>query len=66
MSDGKAPLRSLIQEFAVKENSLDKVSSPLMDGWDLISLDSNGFELQLNFSNPIVISDGDEPDLLLI
>ena len=37
-----------------------------MDGWDLLSLDSNGFELQLNFTNPLYISSADIPDLLLI
>ena len=66
MADGQAPLQSLIQVFAVKENSLDEVSAPLMDGWNLVSLDSNGFELQLNFTNPIMISADDEPDLLLL
>ena len=37
-----------------------------MDNWELISLDSDGFELQLNFTNPLQISAGEEPDLLLI
>ena len=37
-----------------------------MDGWDLIRLDGDGFELQLNFTNPILISADDEPDILLI
>ena len=66
MADGKAPLESLVQVFAVKENNLDEVSAPLMDGWNLVSLDSNGFEIKLNFTNPIAISADDEPDLLLL
>ena len=37
-----------------------------MDGWDLLSLDAYGFELQLNFTNPLFISADDVPDLLLI
>ena len=37
-----------------------------MDNWELLSLDSDGFELQLNFTNPLQISSGEEPDLLLI
>ena len=37
-----------------------------MDGWELKWLDGNGFELQLNFTNPLLISSDDEPDLLLI
>ena len=37
-----------------------------MKGWELISLDGDGFELQLNFTDPLFISSGAEPDLLLI
>ena len=37
-----------------------------MDGWELLSLGSEGFEIRLNFTDPIQISSGDEPDLLLI
>ena len=37
-----------------------------MDAWELLSIDSNGFELQLNFTNPLQVSAGEEPDLLLI
>lgn len=67
LAEGKAPLDSLIQVFAVKEqDNEDDVGSPLMKGWELISLDGDGFELQLNFTNPLFVSSGDEPDLLLI
>ena len=37
-----------------------------MDGWDLISLNPDGIDFRLNFTNPIAISTGDEPDLILI
>ena len=37
-----------------------------MDGWELLSLGPEGFEIRLNFTNPIMISSGDDPDLLLI
>ena len=37
-----------------------------MGGWSLIKLDGNGFEMQLNFTNPLYISTDDEPDILLI
>ena len=66
LAEGKAPIQSLIQVFAVKEDSLEVVSGPIMDGWELLSLDAYGFELQLNFTNPLFISADDVPDLLLI
>ena len=37
-----------------------------MDGWELISIGPEGFEIQMNFTNPVAISTSDEPDLLLI
>ena len=37
-----------------------------MDGWELISLNENGFELKLEFPSPLKVSTGDEPDLLLV
>ena len=71
LADGQAPLDSLIQVFAVKEGEDDEddptiIGGPIMDNWELLSLDSDGFELQLNFTNPLQISAGEEPDLLLI
>ena len=67
MAAGEAPEESLISVFAVKEEG-DEASSgeAVMDGWELKSLTSEGFELQLNFTSPIKLSNGDEPDLLLI
>ena len=37
-----------------------------MDGWELMSLSADGFDLMMNFTDPLRISSGDEPDLLLI
>ena len=37
-----------------------------MDGWELLYIGSDGFEIQLNFTSPLQISSGEEPDLLLI
>lgn len=42
------------------------MSAPIMDSWELVSLDGDGFELSFNFSNPLTISNGDEPDILLV
>ena len=71
LANGEPPIDNLIQVFAVKEGEEDEddptlLSGPMMDNWELISLDSEGFELKLNFTNPLQISAGEEPDLLLI
>ena len=51
---------SLISVFAVKadgdEENDDDGGMTLMDDWDLVSIDREGFELQLNFTNPLTIS----------
>ena len=54
--------------FAVKEEGGDDadLGEPIMDGWDLLSFGPDGIDFRLNFTNPIYISTGDEPDLLLI
>ena len=57
--------------FAVKEQVPDddeiaEPGLPIMDGWELMSLTGDGFELKLNFSEPLRISGGDVPDLLLV
>jgi len=53
--------------FAVKEEAGDDdLGEPIMDGWDLLGFGPNGIDFRLNFTKPIYISTGDEPDLLLI
>jgi hypothetical protein len=37
-----------------------------MDGWDLLSFGPGGIQFRLNFTNPIEVSGGEEPDLLLV
>ena len=37
-----------------------------MEDWELVKLDGNGFELKISFTNPLLISADDEPDVLLI
>ena len=71
MENGEPPIDSLIQVFAVKEGDEEDddptiIGGPIMDNWELKSLDAEGFELQLNFTNPLQISAGEDPDLLLI
>ena len=62
---------SMIEVYAVKEDEEDQddddqVKEPLMDGWELLKLDEEGFEIKIDFTNPVSISSGDEADLLLI
>ena len=54
--------------FAVKEDEEDEdeLSEPIMDGWELLSIGPEGFEIQMNFTNPVAISSSDQPDILLI
>ena len=67
LADGLPPDQSLIEVFAVKEeDGEEELSEPIMDGWELISIGPEGFEIQMNFTNPVAISSSDEPDLLLI
>ena len=37
-----------------------------MASWELIYLESDGFEIKLNFTDTLQVSADDEPDLLLI
>ena len=53
--------------FAVKEeDGEEELSDPIMDGWELLSIGPEGFEIQMNFTNPVAISSSDQPDILLI
>ena len=70
LADGLPTEPSMIEVFAVKEEledlDDDQVKVPLMDGWELLEMGEGGFEIKLNFTNPVSISSGDEADLLLI
>ena len=37
-----------------------------MDSWSLVSLNSTDLELKLNYTDPVKVSSGDTPDLLLV
>ena len=72
LANGEAPdEKTLIQVYAVKDYIVDEdeiadAGLPIMDGWALVSLSEDGFDLTMNFTDPLRISAGDEPDLLLI
>ena len=68
LAEGSETAQNPIQVFAVKEVVDDayEMNEAIIAGWDLVSLDSEGFELQLNFTSPLQVSAGEEPDLLLI
>ncbi len=53
--------------FAVKEEGDEAdENNQIMDGWKLLKIGPDGIQLELDFTDPIHISTGDEPDLLLI
>ena len=69
LADGKAPLSGLIEVFAIQQEeseSGENSGTPLMDGWELVSLTEDGIDIKLNFTNPVALSGDDQPDLLLI
>ena len=39
---------------------------PIMDRWELISLRADGVTLKVHFVNPVRVSAGEHPDLLLV
>ena len=43
-----------------------EMGRPIMEGWDLLSFGPDGIEFGLNFTDPLEVSAGEEPDLLLI
>ena len=57
---GESQEDSVISVFAVKadgdEEDDDDAGMTLMNDWDLLSIDGEGFELQLNFTNPLTVS----------
>ena len=50
----------MISVFAVKadgdEEDDDDAGMTLMNDWDILYVDGEGFELQLNFTNPLTVS----------
>ena len=45
---------------------MEDVGEAIIDGWELVYIGPDGFELKLNFTNPLMVSTDDEPDLLLV
>ena len=61
---------SPISVYALRGNPDDeydeKQFEPIMNGWEILSFDSSTIDIELNFTNPLYVSSGDKPDLLLI
>ena len=60
---------SLFEAFAVYAESTDESEAntlPIMDSWTLVSLNSTNLELKLNYSEPLKVSAGDKPDLMMV
>lgn len=68
-AEGRPVTAENITIFAVREEGPDDdddLGSPVIGGWDLVSFGSDGIEIELNFTDPITVSVGDEPELLLV
>ena len=62
--------RRKISIYAVKGEEADpddehEITEPVIDGWYLESIDKSGMEVNLNFRNPLAVSQSRDPDLLL-
>ena len=55
-----------VKDYTPDEDYIANSALPIMDGWELISLTADGFDLTMNFTDPLRISAGEEPDLLFI
>ena len=55
-----------VKDYIPDEDEITDSALPIMDGWELISLTGEGFDLKMNFTDPLRVSAGEEPDLLLI
>ena len=68
LAEGKATEKEKISIYAVKEEGAEpsELEGPVMDGWEILEFGPDGVSFSLNFTNPIYVSSGDEPDLLLV
>jgi len=37
-----------------------------MNDWSFVSIDKGGIDIKLNFADPVSISSGDQPDVLVL
>jgi len=67
-AEGKTPEKEKVTIFAVKEEGVDEseLGEPIMGGWEIKSFGPDGIEFDLNFTNPIYASTGEQADLLLV
>ena len=59
----------LIELIAVYAEETDQNmgnTEPIMSSWSLVSLNSTGIEIALNFSDSMQVSAGYKPDLLVV
>ena len=51
-------------EIEAISNSSEENS--ILHGWQIINIDSRGIDIKLDFNNPLAVSKGIEPDLLMV
>ena len=61
--------QSLFEAYAVYAEESDENegnTAPIMNSWSLVTLSSTYIKIKLNFTDPVNVSQGDSPYLLLV
>ena len=67
ITNGSTPQLKYIDVAVVRQDELDDdVSEPILFEWTLTQLNSEGLTIDLEFERPLLISQDDDPDLLIV
>ena len=66
LDDKKSSLLEVFAVYAEETDESARSATPILDSWSLVSLNSTNIELALNFPDPLNVSSGAKPDLLLV
>ena len=61
-----SPISVYVLRGSPDDEDDEKQFEPNMDGWEVLLIDSSTIDIELNFTNPLYVSSGDKPDLLLV
>ena len=60
----------MIEVFPAQDTEFElesgETGATIMDGFDITALDGSGFNIQFTFTDPLSVSTGINPDLLLL
>ena len=71
LKQGNSPTSTPVQIFAIGDQDAEldedeKNLATIMDDFDLVSLDGDGLDIKLSFPEPLAVSSGNKPDLILL